>query len=109
MGMLDILINSNKTPKDGMEYIHLNTEPIPFGSIVKNVIKLDNDSFDFINKDTGVKYHTNYGWALAENTPENVQRLNDYLELKKEWEALHKKVKELRNKVIDLNGPSKIK
>lgn len=49
MGMLDYLINSNKEPKEDMEYVYLLDEvwkpgelgshPIKFGSIVTNVTK----------------------------------------------------------------------
>jgi hypothetical protein len=36
-----------------------------------DVIKLPNDSFEFTDKLSGIRYTTNYGWSLAENT-ENI-------------------------------------
>lgn len=118
MGQLDYLIHSNKEPKEGMEYIYLldmvwrpgelGDLPMEYGSIMTDVVKLENDSFEFTHKETGERYRTNYGWALAENTPENVEKINQYIESKKELEELERITNKLRNEISDLDGPSKI-
>jgi hypothetical protein len=118
MGMFDALINSNKEPKFGMEYIYLldvawiigtfDTVSVDFGCIMTDVVKLPNDSFEFTHKETGKRYRTNYGWALAENTPENVERINAYLESNKKLKEVEKENSRLRNLIIDLDGPKKI-
>jgi len=97
MGYFDFLIDKkNKQPKVDMEYIYLLDEvwkpnelgsiPIKKGTIMIKVVQLDNKSYEFICKDTGEKYHTNYAWSLAENTPENLKRIeiyeNEYRKLK---------------------------
>lgn len=118
MGMLDFLINQNKEPKEGMEYIYLHdmvfiigkldSVKVKYGSIVTDVVKLENDSFEFTLKEDGKSYCTNYGWSLAENTPENLDRINAYLESDKKLEKLKKETYKLRNLVIDLDGPKRI-
>lgn len=118
MGMLDALINSNKEPKAGMEYIYLldvawilgklETAPVEFGCIMTDVVKLENDSFEFTHKESGERYRTNYGWALAENTPENIERINAYMESEKKLNEVKRENKRLRNLIIDLDGPKKI-
>lgn len=118
MGMLNYLINSNKEPKEGMEYVYLLDEvckpgefgshPIKFGSIVIFVTKMENDSFEFTDKETSKRWRTNYGWALAEHTPENLERIDKYLESNKKLDELKKENRKLRDEIIDLDGPSKI-
>jgi hypothetical protein len=120
MNVLDSLINKNKEPKEGMEYLYvhdmiwkpnkLEGYPVKFGAkiIVDNVVKLKNDSFQFTIKGTEEIYRTNYGWALVENTKENILRLNNYLSAKDVLLQFENYVKVLRQEVIDLNGPSKL-
>lgn len=118
MGVFDQLIRSNKEPKKGMKYIYLldkvwkNNElgsyPIKFGSVVVDVIKLENDSFEFKDEETGEVWRTNYGWTLAEKTEENIENINKYLKSKKKLDDLKKETNKLRSDIIDLDGPSKI-
>ena len=118
MGIFDVLINSNKEPKVGMEYIYLldvtwipgehESVSVEFGSIMVDVVKLDNDSFEFTHKESGQRFGTNYGWALAENTPKNIERINSYLESIKKLKEIKRENKSLRNLIIDLDGPKKI-
>jgi len=119
MGTLDYLINSNKESKKGMEYVYLfdmvwklgemEFYPIKFGSIVKDVVKRGNDSFEFTDKETNKRYTTNYGWALAENTAGNLEKIDKYLESNEKLKKLEKETNILRDEIIDLDGPSKIK
>ena len=118
MGMLDALINSNKEPKAGMEYIYLldvawiigtfDTVEVERGCIMTDVVKRHNDSFEFTHKESGKRYETNYGWALAENTPENIERINAYMESENKLNEVKRENKRLRNLIIDLDGPKKI-
>lgn len=109
----DTLISKeNKIPKENMEYVYILDiiwKPNSFGSIkivpgkiITNVVRLENNGYEFILKETGEKYCTNYGWSLMENTPENheafkvlnigKQKLEAF---KKEVNLLHKKIKTL--------------
>ena len=118
MSVLDILINDNKGPKKGMEYIYLlnmvwrpnslKSIPIKRGTIVHNVKKLPNDSFEFNIDDSGTIYRTNYGWSLVENTEDNRSRLEDYETANNKLKELEVEVKRLRSRVSDLDGKSKI-
>jgi hypothetical protein len=59
---------------------------------------------EFTDKLSGIRYTTNYGWSLAENTPENIMSINDYLSNAK-LEILERSTRLLRKKKInDLNG-----
>lgn len=116
MGMLDFLINDNKKPTVGMEYIYLldmvwedgrfESLPFEYGSIVTDVEIMDNSSFKFKLKGSDKIYKTNYGWSLVENTVENKIKLDKYLESNKKLEEIKIETKRLRNEVKDLNGQS---
>ena len=118
MGILDVLINKNKEPKKGLEYIYLmdmmweigklGNIPCEKGTIVTDVVKLQNDSFEFVVKESGKRFKTTYGFALAENTPENVERIKDYRECISRFNEIEKEMSNLRSKVVDLDGPSKL-
>jgi len=118
MGTLDYLISSNKTPIEGMSYIYifdkvwlpneLGSYPIKYGSDIIDVVKLENDSFEFTVKETGKRCRTNYGWAIAENTPENLEKIKRYLESDAKLDELKKETYKLRDEIIDLDGPKKI-
>lgn len=115
MGYFDFLIDKdNRKPKPGMEYIYrhnmawkpgqLEHIPIKIGTIVIDVIQLENKSYEFTCKETGEKFKTNYGWSFAENTPKNVKlikRLDKKFEklkqFKKEISALSSKITTLKN------------
>ena len=89
MAYFDFLIDKdNKTPKTDMEYIYrhnlvwkrntMKSFPISKGTIVTNVIRLDSGAYEFTIKGTDEVLTTVYGWSLAENTEENVKKINFY-------------------------------
>ena len=89
MGMFNCLIDKeNKSPKEGMEYIYnldmvwkngsFESYPIEEGTIVNNVKKLENNSYEFTVKETGEEFSCTYGWAFWENTPENLVKIKIY-------------------------------
>ena len=113
MAYFDFLIDKeNKNPKSDMEYIYrldmvwkpneLGGFPILPNSIVKNVVKLPNNSYEFIVKDTGEKYRCNYGWAFAENTKENIEKIEAYEIEKTKLDLLKLEVDELNDKITKL-------
>lgn len=115
MGYFDFLIDKNNgQPKQGLEYIYrldmvwkpggLEGYPIKVGTIVTDVVQLENKSYEFTNKETGERLKTNYAWALAENTPENLKRIEEY---EKEWikfKEYEKKIETLRKSIVTLDG-----
>ena len=115
MGLFDSLIDKDTVePKKDMEYIYmmdmvwtpnkLGSKYIKEGTIVTNVTKMENGSFQFTNKENGEVLRTNYGWSLAENTTENQLSIDEYENeyiLFKEYE---KKVDSLRNKIKTLKN-----
>ena len=113
MKMFDFLIDkNNKIPNPDMEYIYrfdmiwnpdiLETKSIKIGTIVTNVKQQPNKSYHFIIKDTGELCCTNYAWSLAENTPENIERIEKY-ELENEIFEEHKVyIDTLRDNIITL-------
>lgn len=116
MGIFDELIGDNKKPKKGVEYIYmldmvwklgksgeLRSFDIKPGTIVVDVEKRDNGSFRFNLKEGGDDiYETNYGWSLAENTPENILKINEYEKFKIVVEESKKELKKLRSLIVDL-------
>lgn len=115
MALLDFLISKkNKKPKDNMEYIYrldmvwtpneLGDKPIKIGTIMTNVIQLDNRSYEFSCKETGERLRTNYGWALAENTPDNIKRIEKYEKEYLKFKEYEKKINQLRNNIITLQS-----
>ena len=84
----------------------LDSVPFKKGTIVINVRKLDNNSFEFQSKETGATFCTNYGWSLAENTPENVTLLKELEEKEKVFKQMKKELKQFRNqiKTLEKNG-----
>lgn len=115
MKYFDFLIDKNNVqPKSDMEYIyrhdmvwksgHFGDIPIKPGTIMIDVIKLENNSYEFTCKETGERFRTNYGWSLAENTPENVKRINRLEKEQIKLKKFEKKVAELYDKVITLKS-----
>lgn len=116
MGIFDELIDDNKEPKKGVEYIYmldmvwklgksgkLRSFDIKPGTIVVDVEKQYNGSFRFNLKEGGDDiYKTNYGWSLAENTPENILKINEYEKFKIVVEESKKELKRLRSLIVDL-------
>lgn len=107
------LIKNILEPKQNMEYLYLmemiwldeSLHPqtkVERYTVMVNVVKNDDESFSFQSKETGVKYRTNYGWALAENTPENLERIRLSDEQDKIYSEHKRKAKKLRNEVITL-------
>ena len=113
MGMLDFLIDKdNGKPKQDMEYIYrldivwrpneLGSEEIKVGTIMTDVIQLPNRSYQFKNKETGDILRTNYAWALAENTPENIIKIEKYEEEYKKFQQHEQLIKLLRSDIVTL-------
>lgn len=113
MGYFDFLIDkNNKTPNPDMEYIYrhdmvwipnsLKSVRIKLNTIVNNVVRLDNGGYEFTIKETGERYSCNYGWAFAENTPENVRKLKKLDKAKEKLNRQDKKVDEMLNNVKTL-------
>jgi hypothetical protein len=113
MAILDFLIDkTNGQPKPDMEYIYrldmvwtpnkLEGKSIKIGTIVTNVVQLENKGYQFICKETGELLRTNYAWALAENTPENVKRIAIYEKEYIEFKKFEKKINSLRNNITTL-------
>ena len=112
--MFDNLIDSdnNKEPKPGMEYVYklneiwtvnsLFSKPIKRWSVMINVIKKDNGSYEFTSKETGESFRTNYGWALAENTPENLIRIEEYEKQSIIFGEAERKIREVTDKITTL-------
>ena len=113
MGALDFLIDKNtNSPNPEMEYIYrfdmvwtpnkLGGKEIKPGTIVTNVTKKDNSSFEFTNKETGELLCTNYGWSLAENTPKNRTKINKFNKEYAKFKEHERKVNILRENIITL-------
>jgi len=113
MGIFDCLIDKdNGKPKSNIEYIYrldmvwtpklLGDKPIKIGTLMTNVIQLDNGSYEFTCKETGEILRTNYSWALAENTPENVERIKIYDDEYLKFKEYERKINSLRNNIITL-------
>lgn len=113
MGILDCLIDKdNGKPKSDMEYIYrldmvwipnkLEGKSIKIGTIMTNVIQLDNGSYEFTCKETGERLQASYSWALAENTLENVERIKIYDDEYLKFKEYERKINSLRNNIITL-------
>jgi len=113
MGIFDCLIDKdNGKPKSDMEYIYrldmvwkpneLESKPIKIGTIMTNVIQLNNGSYEFTCKETGERLCATYSWALAENTPENVERIKIYDDEYLKFKEHERKINSLRNNIITL-------
>lgn len=118
MGIFDCLIDKdNGKPKSDMEYIYrldmvwkpneLESKPIKIGTIMTNVIQLDNGSYEFTCKETGERLCATYSWALAENTPENVERIKIYDDEYLKFKEHERKINSLRNNIISLKERGK--
>lgn len=113
MGAFNGLIDNNKEPKKGVEYIYMldmvwkpgvfESFPVVAESIVVDVEKCDDNSFRFKFKEGGDQvYKTNYGWSLAENTTNNLLRISEYKKLKEEVDKSKSELKKLRSLIDDL-------
>ena len=113
MAYFDFLIDKdNGKPNPDLEYIYLldmvwipnqlGDVPIKKGTIVTNVKQLDNGSYEFINKETGEILETNYAWSLAENTPENILKIEKYNQEFKKFKEYEKQINKLRNEIVTL-------
>ena len=111
--MFDCLIDKDTdSPKSGMEYIYrmdivwtpnkIGDKPIKVGTIVNNVIKKEVGNFEFTNKETGELLRTNYAWSLAENTPENIIRIEEYDNEYLKFKEHEKRIDILRKNIITL-------
>jgi len=115
IGYFDFLIDKNNGhPKHDIEYIYrldmvwkpgeLEGYPIKIGTIVTDVVQLENKSYEFTNKETGERLKTNYAWALAENTPENLKRIEEYDKERIKFKEYENKVEALRKQITTLEN-----
>ena len=58
--------------------------------------------YDFVIKDTGELRHTYYPWILAENTPENIEKIKNFREEYRKFELHEQYVNSLRNEIVTL-------
>ena len=70
------------------------------GIFVKDVERIDENSYSFTLKDLGIRCRTNYGWSLLENTPHNVNKIKNYM-IEDEKLKKQKKTTDLLWRVID--------
>lgn len=106
------VLKDNGKIKPNMEYIYLldmiwkpnqfGDQPIKVGTIMKDVIQSENGGYEFTCKETGERFRTNYAWALAENTPKNIKRIEEYNEEYSKLQKFENKVSLLRNDIITL-------
>jgi len=110
MGYFDFLIDQgNGKPKPGMEYIYrlnmcwrpgqLGYIPMKIGTIMIDVVQLENKSYEFTNKETGERLRTNYAWSLAENTPDNIKKIEEYDKEYTKFKEHEKQVNNLFKKI----------
>ncbi len=118
MGYFDFLIDKDNAlnPNPNMEYIYLmdiiwnpnklEEKTIKYGTIMKNVKRLENGSYEFQSKETNEIFCTNYSWSLAENTTENIERIKEYNKKNKKLQRYKKYVDTLRKniKTLESNG-----
>jgi hypothetical protein len=115
MRILNFFIDKdNGKPKPNMEYIYrldmvwtpneLGDKPIKVGTIMTNVIQFDNGSYEFTCKETGETLRTKYAWALAENTTENILKIEKYEREYKKIKEYEMIINKLRNDIITLKS-----
>lgn len=107
-----IIDKDNGKPKPNMEYIYqldmvwkphqLGSFPIKKGTIVTDVVQLEYGSYEFKCKETGQVFATTYSWALAENTPENVKKIEFYEQEFLRFKEFEKFITSLRNNITTL-------
>jgi len=114
MGYFDFLIdkNNNSKPNPNLEYIYrldrvwepnkLGDKPIKKDTIVTNVKQLNNGAYEFTCKETGETLRCNYSWALAENTKENIDKINAYENELIKFKEFERKIQMMRNEIVTL-------
>jgi len=113
MSYFDSLIDKNNgKPKVDIEYIYrmdmvwipgkLEHKTIKIGTIVNNTVQMENGSYQFNNKETGELLQTNYAWALAENTPENLEKIKRYDEEFIRFKEYEKFIQSLWDNIVTL-------
>ena len=105
MGCFDHLIKKGKDADIEKEYIYnldmywirgkSEHQNIENGSIVTNVSKQNNGSYEFTIKDSGIVGYCNYHWAFIENNEGNRHLLSEYESKKESFLNFESKVKEL--------------
>ena len=102
-------------PKEGMEYLYRlsmvwkpntfsKSFPIEINTIVVDVKKIGGSHYQFKNKETQELLECHYPWALAEHTPENLQRILEFQKSDAEYERLEKIRLDLAKKIVTLLG-----
>lgn len=120
MGYFDFLIDKkNLEPKPELTYVYLmdmvwrpnelGHHPIAVGTVVTDVIQKENKSYEFKIPGTEGTWRTNYAWALAENTVENIERIKIYHQEQAKLEEMQKRVDGIRNEIVTLDGKSDLK
>ena len=71
-------------------------------TIITNVRKSFTGGFEFVVKATGEKLRCNYGWAFAENTPENIQRIAVYEQAKALYESFKRTKEQFWSEIVTL-------
>lgn len=113
MGVLDSLISKkNKAPKADRQYIYyhdkawkandLGSISVVQGSLVENVIQLDNKSYEFNFLGNPERFRSNYGWSFIENTASNRRAIQMFERDQSEVERLTKRRDESWNKIDKL-------
>lgn len=95
----------NGKPNPDMEYINrLDMGSLKTNTIVNNVINKYNDGYEFTVKETGERLRTYYAWSLAENTPENVLKIEKYDREYLKFKEYEKYLNFLREDIITLDS-----
>ena len=97
-------------PKEGMEYIFKcwGRNPRIYGGIIVTNVKYHPKgdeygyTYSFTDKETGEARHTNYPWALMENTPENVELIRIWEEKYNELKKFEKECSKLKSNIHTL-------
>jgi len=76
--------------------------------IVHKVVAKKNGGYVFTVKDTHEVFECNYGWAFAENTPDNIVKLKAFDEQNDKLTEISKVCDKLRKKVTTLDSNNEI-
>lgn len=107
--MKTYLFNGPHLFKNGSSFMDKNEEPEPMTLRCINVKCVGNDNFmgsdtwNFQIEGRGDEwYHTNYRWALVEETAANKSRMAAVMQIREEIRALELKARQIQNCVTDI-------
>ena len=66
-------------------------------------VTLKKSCYHFIDKITGEKFKTYYGWSLYENTAENLELIKKSADIQKRYDVIKKELQEARANIKKLN------